>query len=52
MPEKNEEKEPLAKDLRVIEELRETFRASERRLTHEVEPAAVFSLVPVPEYEG
>lgn len=42
MSESEEEKEQLARNRQIVEDLRENFRAVECRLTPEVEPAVVF----------
>lgn len=50
MSDSAEEQEAFTKNHQVIEELREAFRASKLfQLTHEVEPATIFSPVPVQE---
>lgn len=43
MSEMNEEKDAAARNRQVMEELRESFRAAEQRLTPRVEPAVVFT---------
>jgi len=43
MPEMKEENDAAARNRQIVEELRESFRAAEQRLTPTVEPAVVFS---------
>ena len=49
MPDDSEEQEATAENHRIIERLRQSFRSSELRLTHEVEPATLFSVDPIQE---
>lgn len=49
MSESEQEKEQSAKNQQIIEALRESFRAAECRLAHDVEPAIVFSPAAAPE---
>lgn len=47
MSDSAEEQEATARNRQIIEKLRESFQASElARLTHEIEPAMIFSPAP------
>lgn len=49
MPDPAEEQEAKAQNQQIIEKIRQSFQSSELRLTHEVEPATLFSLAPLQE---